>query len=82
MRIIGHKQEQGARGKMEAIDIILIAAGIYVFAGVSIKFDFFWNRGRILRARNIIGDRNTVIMYVIIGIVLLGVGIWGGFFRA
>ena len=67
---------------MELLDMIIIAAGVYVLAGISIKFDFFWNRGRILRTRTIMGDRNTVIMYIIVGLILLGVGIWGGFFRA
>ena len=66
---------------MEPIDIILLLVGIYILAGVTIKFDFFWNRGRILRTRNTIGDRNTTIMYIIVGIVVIGVSIWGGFFR-
>ncbi len=67
---------------MELIDVVLIVAGIYVLAGVTFKFDLFWNRRRILRTRNVIGDQNTVIMYIIVGIIMLGVGIWGGFFRA
>jgi len=67
---------------MELIDVVIIAVGIYFLAGVSIKFDIFWNQRRVLRARNMIGDKNTVIMYTILGIILLGVGIWGGFFRA
>lgn len=67
---------------MQPIDVVLIAAGIYTLAGVTIKFDFFWNRGRILRARDTIGDRNTVIMYAIAGLIMLGVGIWYGFFKA
>lgn len=66
---------------MELIDIVLIAAGIYTLLGVFLKFDFFWNSGRILRTRDVIGDQRTVILYIVVGFMLLGVGIWGGFFR-
>ncbi|MCA9931649.1 MAG: hypothetical protein KC419_24370 [Anaerolineales bacterium] len=66
---------------MELLDIIIIGAGVYTLLGVFLKFDFFWNRGRILRTRQIIGDQRTATMYLVVGLILLGVGIWGGFFR-
>lgn len=59
------------------IDIILMLGGLYVLYGVTAKPAIFWERGRILRTRQIIGDRNTIIMYLIVGLVMMGVGVWG-----
>ncbi len=59
------------------LDVIIILAGIYTFYGVAFKPIIFWERGRILRTRNLIGDRKTEIMYYLTAVILLGVGLWG-----
>ncbi len=63
-------------------DVVVILAGIYIFYGVAFKPILFWERGRILRTRNIIGDQKTEIMYYITAVILLGLGIWNIFFRS
>ena len=59
------------------IDIVLMLGGLFVLYGVVFKPGIFWERGRIQRTRNIIGDRNTAIMYVVVGVIMFGVGVWG-----
>lgn len=61
------------------IDYLLIAIGLYFFYGVAFKPGFFWERGRIARTRSIIGDRNTTILYIVLAILMLGVGIYGAY---
>lgn len=61
------------------LDILLIIFGLYYLYGVVRKPDFYWQRGRIQRTREIIGDRNTQVMYLAVGLIMLGVGIAGMF---
>ncbi|GAB4266746.1 MAG: hypothetical protein Kow0080_08240 [Candidatus Promineifilaceae bacterium] len=63
---------------MEILDIILIVFGIITILGVIFKPDMYWNRGRLRQTREIIGDRNTTILYLVVGIIMLGVGLYFG----
>ncbi|RMD51739.1 MAG: hypothetical protein D6835_02955 [Candidatus Thermofonsia bacterium] len=63
---------------MEILDIILIVFGIITILGVIFKPDIYWNRGRLRQTREIIGDRNTTILYLVVGIIMLGVGLYFG----
>jgi hypothetical protein len=63
---------------MEILDIILIVFGIITILGVIFKPDIYWNRGRLRQTREIIGDRNTAILYLVVGIIMLGVGLYFG----
>jgi len=62
---------------MSLIDIVLLIAGIYTFYGVAFKPHIFWDRGRILRTREMIGDRKTELLYYIVALVMIAVSIWG-----
>lgn len=59
------------------LDVILIIFGLFTLVGVIVKPSFYWERGRIQRTRQIIGDKNTAILYYIIGGVMLVVGVMG-----
>lgn len=63
---------------MEILDIILIVFGIITILGMIFKPDIYWNRGRMMRTREIIGDRNTTILYLVMGVIMLGVGFYFG----
>lgn len=67
---------------MPIIDIVLILFGIFTLYGVAAKPDFYWNSRRIARTRGIIGDQSTTVLYIVVGILMLGVGIWGIFFAS
>ena len=62
-------------------DVVVLLAGAYTFYGVAFKPMIFWERGRILRTRNLIGDQKTEIMYYVTAVILLGLGIWNIYFR-
>ena len=61
------------------LDILLLLFGGYFLIGVIFKPSIFWERGRILRTRDIIGDQKTLIMYAILSLIMIGVGLWGSF---
>jgi hypothetical protein len=63
----------------DILDILLLLFGGYFLVGVIFKPSIFWERGRILRTRNIIGDQKTLIMYGVLSLVMIGVGLWGSF---
>ena len=63
----------------DILDILLLIIGIYFLVGVIFKPGIFWERGRVLRTRDIIGDQNTLLMYAVLSVVMIGVGIWGSF---
>ena len=63
----------------DILDILLLIIGIYFLIGVIFKPSIFWERGRVLRTRDIIGDQNTLLMYAVLSVVMIGVGIWGSF---
>ena len=62
---------------MQPIDMILIVFDLFTLFGLIVKPGFYWERGRIRRTRQVIGDKNTAIMYYIIGGIMLAVGIMG-----
>lgn len=59
------------------LEIILIIWGAYYLVGVIFKPAFFWERGRILRTRSIIGDQKTLLLYTILAFVMIAVAIFG-----
>ena len=61
------------------IDYILVILGAYYLYGVVFKPDFFWQRGRIHRTREIMGDKNTARMYLVVALITLGFGLLGMF---
>lgn len=62
---------------MDLLDLILIVFGLFTLFGAIVRPDFYWNRGRIRRTREIMGDRNTIILYLVVGLLMLAVGAWG-----
>lgn len=65
--------------RFDLLSIILILFGLFTLYGIHFKPDFYWERGRIRRTREIIGDRRTSILYYVVGLLMLVVGIWGMF---
>ncbi len=63
----------------DILDILLLVIGGYFLIGVIFKPSIFWERGRIPRTREIIGDQKTVIMYAVLALIMIGVGLWGSF---
>ncbi len=63
----------------DILDILLLLFGVYFLIGVIFKPGIFWERGQILRTRDIIGDQKTLIMYGVLSVVMIGVGLWGSF---
>ncbi|MCB8923958.1 MAG: hypothetical protein H6662_20450 [Ardenticatenaceae bacterium] len=61
------------------IDYILVIFGAYYLYGVTFKPEFFWQRGRIRRTREVIGDQNTARMYLVVAVIMLAVGLIGMF---
>lgn len=61
------------------IDIVILLIGLYFVYGVMFKPAIFWERGRIVRTRSVMGDRGTLIMYGILGAVMVVVGIIGAY---
>jgi hypothetical protein len=64
---------------MDVLDVILILFGLFTLYGVLAKPDFYWNRGRIRRARDLIGDKKTHNMYLFAGVLMLIFGALGAF---
>ena len=63
----------------DILDILLLLFGGYFLIGVIFKPGIFWERGRVLRTRDIIGDQKTLIMYGVLSVVMIAVGLWGSF---
>lgn len=65
--------------QFDLLSVILILFGLFTLYGVYFKPNFYWERGRIRRTREIIGDRRTGILYYVAGLLMLAVGVWGIF---
>lgn len=63
----------------DILDILLLLFGGYYLVGVIFKPAIFWERGRIVRTRDIIGDQKTLLMYGALAVLMLAVGVWGSF---
>ncbi len=61
----------------DLLDLLLLLLGGYYLIGVILKPNIFWERGRILRTRNVLGDQKTLIMYAVLAVILIAVGFWG-----
>jgi hypothetical protein len=59
------------------IDILLIGLGLFLIYVNLVKPDFYWNSRRIKMRRDYLGDRNTIVMYIVIGVIFIAVGMWG-----
>ena len=64
---------------MDVLNVVLILFGLFTLYGAVFQPDFYWNRGRIRRARDLIGDEKTRIMYLVTGAIMLIVGALGAF---
>ncbi len=61
------------------VDSLLIGLGLFLVYANLFKPDFYWNSRRIKMRRQYLGDRNTVVMYSVIGAIFIMVGAWGWF---
>ncbi|MEM7331510.1 MAG: hypothetical protein AAF490_05415 [Chloroflexota bacterium] len=61
------------------LDIVILLIGLYFVYGIMFKPAIFWERGRILRTRKVLGDQNTLIFYGILGSIMVIVGILGAY---
>ena len=68
--------------RFDLLSIVLTLYGLFTLYGVILRPNFYWERGRIRRTRELIGDNKTRALYLITGVVMFGVGIWGLFFVA
>lgn len=59
------------------VDTLLIGLGLFLVYVNLFKPDFYWNSRRIKMRRQYLGDRNTVLMYSVIGVIFIMVGAWG-----
>lgn len=59
------------------VDSLLIGLGLFLIYANLVKPDFYWNSRRIKMRREYLGDRNTVVMYSVIGAIFIMVGVWG-----
>jgi hypothetical protein len=64
---------------MNIIDILLVLVGSYFLYGVLFKPSFFWDRPGMQRRREIIGDKRTSQMYLVLAIMMVAVGLIGAF---
>jgi hypothetical protein len=60
----------------DLLDILLLLFGGYYLFSVVFKPAICWESGRIVRTRNIVGERTTVIMYGALGVLMIGLGVW------
>jgi len=61
------------------VDSLLIGLGLFLVHVNLFKPDFYWNSRRIKMRRQYLGDRNTIVMYSVIGMIFIMVGAWGWF---
>lgn len=59
------------------LDLIAIALGLVILLGLAFKPGFWWNGERMRFTRERFGERNTLLMYLLMAVLLLAVGIWG-----
>ncbi len=65
--------------QLDLLNILLLLVAAYYLVGVTLKPAFFWERGRILRTRNIIGDQKTLILYTALACVMIAVALFSPF---
>jgi hypothetical protein len=65
--------------QLNLLNILLLLVAAYYLVGVTFKPAFFWERGRILRTRNIIGDQKTLILYTVLAFVMIAVALFNIF---
>lgn len=64
---------------MDFLDVLLLLIGLYFLYGILFKPDIFWNRRRILRTREVMGDNRTMWMYGILGVIMVATALIGAF---
>jgi uncharacterized membrane protein YidH (DUF202 family) len=78
LRITHHElRKENTMTIVNFIDILLIGLGLFLVYVNLFKPDFYWNSRRIKMRRQYLGDRNTIVMYSIIGIIFILIGAWG-----
>ena len=65
--------------QLDLLEIILLVWGAYYLYSVIFKPTIFWERRRILRTRELIGDQRTLILYTLLAVIMIGAGVFGGF---
>ena len=63
--------------QLDLLNIILIIYGLYTLYGVLAKPDFYWQGRRMQRIRGVMGDDKAKTLYLVTGIIMLGVGLFG-----
>ncbi|HHY78413.1 MAG TPA: hypothetical protein GX498_07925 [Clostridiales bacterium] len=58
-----------------ATAIILILIGLFAVICTLLKPTFYWEHRKALILRKLLGDRITTIFYLVLGILLIGLGI-------
>lgn len=59
----------------DLLSIVLTVFGLFTLLAIHFKPDFYWERGRMQHRRKLIGDRNTEIMYYVLGAIMLIAGL-------
>lgn len=62
--------------QLDLLELILLVWGAYYLYSIIFKPKFFWERARILRTREIMGDQKTLILYGVLAVLMIGVGLW------
>ncbi len=58
----------------QLLDTLITIYGVYLIFSIIVRPPFFWESRRMQQRRALIGDRNTIIIYLVIGLLLLGLG--------
>lgn len=59
------------------IDIVLILFGLASLYAALVQPRFFWESNKMKQTREIMGDKNSRILYIVTGLVMLAVGLYG-----
>ena len=61
---------------LQLLSTIMAAWGAIIVVGTVFKLDFYWETDRMIESRNMFGDRRAAILHTVVGLLMIGVGIW------
>ena len=63
--------------QFDLLSVILILLGILTILGIYFKPRFYWESKRLRRARKLVGDRQVIITYNILAVIMIVLGFLG-----
>jgi hypothetical protein len=69
--------DRGIAMQFDLLSIVLTIIGLALLYGALFRPRLFWESQKLRQTRALIGDHKSRLLYVVVGVIMLAVGLWG-----